>query len=507
MAQRKLTYLVTALLLLLSACSNEIRIGGDGDDPAVATLSYLRVSLRCPPSSAGNGTRSNPAGGEPGNGSETGLDNENRIDNFLLLFYRAAARSNAPAGTPIDKILYFDRAANEKDTTTLIAVDLPEGEYDLLVAANTGDLRPSFSGKTLGDIRDYLLTSAWTEDKGTCSRFVMTSDGHTGDRVTLCGNPENNPADATVEVERLAARIDYRTTQTAYPVADPDYGNARVSILGAAILNKMQAGSYFLKRVTDADTDGRLTAASPVEYLGDELPATGGPQQNYVVDPWSLRKTNIDASALYANYYTSFGNTPADWENVATSGIPAGDWLRLGYTMENTISREHQTDAYCTTVVFRARYTPQGFSEGQTFYVCNGRLYASREEAAKEGATYRMPVHEYPGGICYYTWRVRHSNDGNDTRQGIMEYAIVRNNIYRLKISGIDRLGGEVPFPAPDPEPTPPDEPEPGPEPDPGPGPDPDPGPDPEPEPGNNGINIEASVETWTKMDGDNIYL
>lgn len=265
----------------------------------------------------------------------------------------------------------------------------------------------------------------------------------------------------------------------------------------------MQAGSYFLKRVTDADTDGRLTAASPVEYLGDELPATGGPQQNYVVDPWSLRKTNIDASTLYANYYTSFGNTPADWENVATSGTPAGDWLRLGYTMENTISYEHQTDAYCTTVVFRARYIPQGFSEGQTFYVCNGRLYASREEAAKEGATYRMPVHEYPGGICYYTWRVRHSNDGNDTRQGIMEYAIVRNNIYRLKISGIDRLGGEVPFPAPDPEPTPPDEPEPGPDPDPDPGPDPEP----EPEPGNNGINIEASVETWTKMDGDNIYL
>ena len=92
MTQRKLTYLVTALLLLLSACSNEIRIGGDGDDPAVATLSYLRVSLRCPPSSTGNGTRSNPAGGETGNGSETGLDNENRIDNFLLLFYQAAAR-------------------------------------------------------------------------------------------------------------------------------------------------------------------------------------------------------------------------------------------------------------------------------------------------------------------------------------------------------------------------------------------------------------------------------
>lgn len=506
MTQLKLTYLAAILLLLFFACSNEIRVGDNDDSPVDATLSYLRLSLRCPQASTGNGTRSNPAGGEAGNGNETGQENESRIDNFLLLFYQAAERSNAPAATPIDKIMYFDRTMNDKETSTLIAVDLPEGEYDLLVATNTGDLRSSLRSKTLGDVRDHLLTTAWQEEKGVCSRFVMTSDGHTADRVTLCGNPKETPANATIEVERLAARIDYRTTQAVYAVTDPDYGAARVSILGAAILNKMTAGSYFLKRVTDADTDGRLSAATPVEYLGDEQPATGGAQQNYVIDPWSLRKTNIDASTLYNNYYTSFGNSPAGWDNVVAEGTPAGDWMRLGYTLENTVSREHQTNAYCTTVVFRARYTPQGISEGQTFYTCNGKLYTSHEEALKESRTYRMPVHEYPDGICYYTWRVRHSNDGDNVRQGIMEYAIVRNNIYRLKISDVYSLGGEVPFPSVDPEPTPPDEPDhPTPPDDPGPTPPDDP--DPDPEPGNKGIMIEASVETWTMMSGDNIYL
>ena len=264
MTQRNLTYLATALWLLLSACSNEIRVGGeDGDAPAVAILSYLQVSLRCPPASTESGSRANPAAGETGNGSETGSDNESRIDNFLLFFYRAEQRSNAPAGTTVDKILYFDRTTSEKDTAALIAVDLPEGEYDLLVAANTGDLRPSLRGKTLGDIRDRLLTSAWTDDKGICSRFVMTSDGHTPDRVTLCGNPADNPAKATVEVERLAARIDFRTTQAAYRITDPDYGTATVTLLGGAILNKMQAGSYFLKRVAPAGAAGRLIAGPP----------------------------------------------------------------------------------------------------------------------------------------------------------------------------------------------------------------------------------------------------
>lgn len=504
MLQHKLTYLAVILLLLLPACSNEIRISGDEIDTSpVATLSYLRLALRCPLTPATIAARSNPTGGEPGDGSETALDDEYRIDNFLLLFYRADKRCNAPAATPIDKVMYFDRETDGKDTTALVAVDLPAGEYDLLVAANTGDIRSSLQGKTLGGIRDFLLTSAWQEEKGVCSRFVMTSDGHTADRITLCGNPKEQPANVTVEMERLAARIDYRTTQTVYRITDPDYGAANVSILGGIILNKMKAGSYFLKRVAAADADGKLLPSTPVEYLGDELPAAGGAQQNYVVDPWSFVKTTTDASVLYDNYYTSFGNTPAAWEKVITESTPTSDWQRLGYTMENTVSREYQTNAYTTLVVFRARYTPEGFSEGQTFYVCNGKLYASREEAQKEGTSYKMPVHEYPGGICYYTWRVRHSNDGNDATQGIMEYAIVRNNIYRMRISGIYGLGGEVPFPGSDPTPTPPDKPDKPDEPD---EPDEPDIPDPEP-PSTAKIKIEVSVEPWVDMENTHIYL
>ena len=505
MIRKKPVYPAIVFLFILLACSNEIRISGDEiDSPPVATLSYLRLALRCPLALAT--IAAHPTGGDPGDGSETALDNEGRIDNFLLLFYRADERSNAPATTPIDKIMYFDRATDGKDTTTLVAVDLPTGEYDLLVATNTGDIRPSLQGKTLGGIRDFLITSAWQEEEGVYTRFVMTSDGRTADRVTLCGNPKEQPANITVEVERLAARIDYRTTQTDYRITDPDYGTACVSILGGIILNKMKAGSYFLKRVAAADAEGKLNASTPVEYLGNELPLEGGAQQNYVVDPWSFLKTTTDASKLYDNYYTSFGNTPTVWQKVMTEDSPSGDWRRLGYTMENTVSREYQTYAYTTLVVFRARYTPGGFSEGQTFYTCNGKLYASREEAAAAGNTYKMPVHEYPGGICYYTWRVRHSNDGNDATEGIMEYAIVRNNIYRLRISGIYGLGGEVPFPDSDPKPTPPDKPV---DPDQPVNPDdpdqPD-NPDPEP-PSTTQIKIEVSVEPWSETKDTHIYL
>ena len=50
----------------------------------------------------------------------------------------------------------------------------------------------------------------------------------------------------------------------------------------------------------------------------------------------------------------------------------------------------------------------------------------------------------YEDATCYYTWWVRHSND-NDDAKDIMEYAIVRNNIYKLTVESIYSLGSPVP--------------------------------------------------------------
>lgn len=54
-------------------------------------------------------------------------------------------------------------------------------------------------------------------------------------------------------------------------------------------------------------------------------------------------------------------------------------------------------------------------------------------------------VRTYEDATCYYTWWVRHANDGNDGTNGIMEYAIVRNNIYKLEVESVYSLGGDVP--------------------------------------------------------------
>ena len=504
----------------LFACSDN-PIGDDRTTAQDEADSYIRLTLACPGGSAS--TRANPTGGEAGDGEEPGEAYENRIDDLTLLFYQADAQSNAPATTPIQKIFYFDRSRMEGDNRTEpVAIDLPAGDYDLLAITNTGSgLRERLAGLTLGSVRDYLLTEAWQEDEDAYSRFVMTSDGHTADRVTLCGNTADNPADVTLVVERLAARIDYRAQASVFDVDDPLYGRAVASVTGATIINRLSAGSYLLKRVAEPDADEALTDASAVTYLGDELPVEGGVQRNYVVDPWSLVKTpgntsrnafnpdapgtgNQPAAALYDAYYTSFDGDADRWEAAVTPGDLIGDWRRIGYTLENTMSREAQLDAYRTMVVFAARYTPDGYTEGETFYRVRDRLFSSRTEAEAYAEETNGLVREYRDGICYYVWRVRHSNDDATGEAGIMEYAIVRNNIYRLLVTGFDGLGDEVPFPPEDPdEPTDPEDPEDPDEPD-----DPDPDePDPEPEPDPEHIQVTVSVEEWTTLPKEDIYL
>lgn len=48
-------------------------------------------------------------------------------------------------------------------------------------------------------------------------------------------------------------------------------------------------------------------------------------------------------------------------------------------------------------------------------------------------------------GFCYYTYWIKHNNDGDDKVFGPMEYAIVRNNIYQLTIRTIAGLGSDIP--------------------------------------------------------------
>lgn len=533
---------------LAAGCAQEdigtVPTGGGG----MSASSYVSFSFASP---QGAPTRSNPTGGETGDGLETGQANENAITSAVAFFYQGSGTDgvNSDGSTKIMAVATFNvgsytepgNGIDRTYTTTPQQVDLDDGTYNVLVVANPGADWWTGQSLTLADVRNHIQTTAWTASGSDYSDFVMTSAADA--TLTLNSNPESDPAKATVNVERMAARLDYKA-EASYTCTDPAYTGATVEITGAALVNNLTAGSYMLKRVAST-VDGVPT------YLGDET-ADAGVQTNYVLDPWTAVKTSdnnsftIDgevktAEDLYGEWFGNISQNPNDWADYVQPGIEVSDgaetWQRIGYTLENTTAAEEAGKRYSTGVVFKAKFNPQGvanYTEGETFFALGTHLFASMEDmmtyvygadfsqfddkidacdnwaavknfaaslldndpsgykaflqgqdeaqdlvqvkeslkwsaymlsncgySASLNETYKVEldqngivtrnalqsygVRTYEDATCYYTWWVRHSNDNNDETKGIMEYAIVRNNIYKLTVNSIYSLGNDVP--------------------------------------------------------------
>ncbi len=502
----------------------------EGDGASVS--SYVSLSFV---SSQSAPTRSNPTGGETGDGQEKGQANENEINSAVAFFYQGNNGVNSDGTTPIMavaafKVENYTEPGNGIDrtyTTIPQQVDLDNGTYNVLVVANPGADWWTGQSLTLADVRNHIQTTAWTVSESGYSDFVMTSAADA--TLTLNSNPESDPAKTTVDVERMAARLDYKA-DAPYNCTDPAYIGATVKITGAALVNNLTAGSYLLKRVAPT-VDGVPT------YLGNETADKNGVATNYVLDPWTTNKSKN----LYGTWFNSGSSDPNWWTGYVQPGTSVSDgaetWQRIGYTLENITTADAAGSDYSTGVVFKATFNPVGIAKytvGETFFALGSHLFASMEDmmtyvygadfsqfdakieacadwaavktfaaslldndpsgyksflqeqdeaqdlaqvkvslkwsaymlskcgySASLNGTYKVEldqngivtrnalqsygVRTYENATCYYTWWVRHSNDNNDETKGIMEYAIVRNNIYKLTVNSIYSLGGDVP--------------------------------------------------------------
>lgn len=533
---------------LAAGCAQEDIDTAPSGGGGMSASSYVSLSFASQQSTP---TRSNPTGGEQGDGQEKGQTNENEIKSAVAFFYQGSGTDgvNSSGTTPIMAVATFNvgsptepgNGIDRTYTTTPQQVDLDDGTYNVLVVANPGADWWTGQSLTLADVRNHIQTTAWTASGSDYSDFVMTSAADA--TLTLNSNPENDPAKAEVNVERMAARLDYKA-EASYTCTDPAYTGATVEITGAALVNNLTAGSYMLKRVAST-VDGVPT------YLGNETP-DAGVQTNYVLDPWTAVKTSDNNSFtiggevktvedLYGEWFGNISQDPNYWAGYVQPGtkvtVGTETWQRIGYTLENTTAAEEAGKRYSTGVVFKAKFNPQGvanYQGGATFFALGTHLFASMEDmmtyvygadfsqfddkidactdwtavknfaaslldndpsgykafllgqdeakdlaqvkeslkwsaymlsncgySASLNGTYKVEldqngivtrnalqsygVRTYEDATCYYTWWVRHSNDNNDETKGIMEYAIVRNNIYKLTVNSIYSLGNDVP--------------------------------------------------------------
>lgn len=540
--------LLGALLLtaMLTACgeSDDLQAG----QPATgAGKQYVSLTFTMPTREQ-TSRADKPTGGEDGDGYEQGQDNENTITDAVAFFFQNnGAGVNGDASTPV-RYMYFNEFNQYEDgdgkgidrtyTSKPVPTDL-YGAYNVLVVANPGkdDWWTSTTTLTLGTVRDKVLTQAWTESNGDYSNFLMSSAKDATIQISDANNTEATAANTEIKVERMAARVDYKTLNRYTIEEDEDYKGATVKIEGAILVNNLTGpGSYAMKRVS-ATTDGTPN------YLGDETLGAGGLPDNWVLDP----TTNNKATATFGvSWQDGNASDPNWWSRKTTTEKPITknneQWNILGYTLENITAPNETKHGYNTAVVFRAKFHPAtgsvtNYKDGATFFELGNKLYASMEDMMEDfsqprsisdmeeaidkcaswqevkdfvntlrdddpcgyklwlkeqidesktlddvkqsltwtsymknvcgySSTFTNDVYNvtiddgvestaailakygtrtYEDATCYYTWWIRHANDGDDKTNGVMEYAIVRNNIYELNVTKISSLGGYIP--------------------------------------------------------------
>lgn len=424
--------------------------------------------------------------GEESNGKRMGINSSEpeKIPVYTLEFDSDELYGGNNATNNYDAVYY-------SVTKEVSEIGLNIGQtYDVLVIVNPDLFKFSYDINTLKDLQNAALRDIIVDntDNGKKTyRFLMASatsefNADTGiNSVKIeATNTKNNPAVVYVDVERMAARVDCHIDNNGeYNVIGRN--GDKVELQSLIVVNKYIAnvdeygwylpnsGSYWFKRVTED-----LTTFSNIEYLGDEkILEMNGVAGNYVLGPMTLTPPEIiDTTDIFpydhSLYY--YKNNHSDWEDIwisttdllnrpLTSTHNNDTYHFLDYVQENILPVDVLNQAngmayYCTGIVFKAKYIPKGITtDDGTFYRYSGKFYSSLDEIKEatgnqnisEYTFSQLGITEYPNGICYYTYFIKHAEDGDDTKVSPMEYAIVRNNIYQVNVTGINDIGTVTP--------------------------------------------------------------
>ena len=416
---KTITLSLLALLLVMSFASCASDTTSDLPLPSKDMKAYLQVKVTVEGSGDTRASRAatEPQGGEEGNGREPGINKENEVNSLAVLLYESDKDDLSDDNAIIDYVYTFTNlnkvitsSGSDATYTTVpreIDASIVGKNYHVIVIANADDMTSRCKGKKISEVRDLQMSKVCTRDADITkfSNFIMSSKKDAKIDFTTEGS-ETDPYQVTVDIERLAARIDI------IPNADYDdtgkgyYYNVKdgTNVVGGFKLESvtptkvMTKGEYLIKRVSSDK------AVSAVTYFGLEAKDADNKATNYVVCPWTKNRTGLTLSN--AEGPTSLYNV----QKVASTKS-----YILDYVMENTTT--NNAEANSTGLIFKGKYY---------------------EETEWDKATTR-PTAGVTGTEKEYTYTLRHSDpSGSGTIADPMHFGVVRNNIYQVKVDGVE---------------------------------------------------------------------
>lgn len=431
--------LLTGLaVVLFSACNDEMK---DPIDNGGEVQGYLSLSISTPE------TRTRTAGGSEG--TDDGDPAESAISGVTVVLTDNAGiiKKVVPAGTT-----NFSGGKTDK-------FKVPVGTYRVYTLVNM-----PVSGITLtpeSNIQQVISVLNATEaTKGYFDgSFFMVNAKHNGttnagEAITISpSNDENNPATATVKVDRVAVKIVPETSTPTITDLTEDYGSiTTANITGYLLLNVN-------KQFNLVQAWGTANVHNPVVN-----PLASEALQTPLYDK--------DGGALVGSqYFHNIHEYTTVTKDAVTGDVTAIEDLMQGATLAEV----NGTPIYVTenrpTIYTYGANRPTSYEDEttgliyrvqtnlSTFYVYKNDLYTSI--AALEiaygvdpGDFVSVPVEElrakgikvYEDGVMYYTYFIRGTNNNaNHFYNSENYYGVFRNSVYKLTVNSIKNIGDDVP--------------------------------------------------------------
>ena len=426
-----ITLSLLALLLVMSFASCASDTASDSPLPSKDMKAYLQVKVTVEGSGDTRASRATtgPQGGEDGDGREPGINHENDVNSLTVLLYKSVKDDLSEADATIDYVYTFtgltastpSSGGNVTYSTGPREIDpvIVGKDYHVLVIANAGDMTSKCIGKKISEIRDMQMDKVCTrnDDIANFTDFVMSSKKDA--KIDFSGKSgsgtgtESDPYVVNVDIERLAARIDIIPNATFDGTSQGYYYNVMdgTNVIGGFKLESvtptkvMTSGEYLIKRVS---SDKAVTS---VTYYGEEeMNPTTKASTNYVVCPWTMNRTGLSLAA--AEGPTSLYHVK---KTTSTSTVVDEASYILDYVMENTTTDNAET--YSTGLIFKGKYY----------------------EPSEWDTANKQPTTGATGTEKEYTYTLRHSDpSGSGTTADPMHFGVVRNNIYQVKVDGVE---------------------------------------------------------------------
>ena len=386
--------------------------------PSKDMKAYLQVKVTVEGSGDTRASRAatGPQGGEDGDGREPGINKENDVNSLTVLLYKSDKDDLSDDNAIIDYVYTFTnltKATGSDATYTTVPKEIDaaivDKNYHVIVIANADDMTSRCKGKKISEVRDLQMLKVCTRDADITkfSNFIMSSKTDAMIDFTKEGS-ETDPYVVNVDIERLAARIDIIPNATYDDTDKGYYYNVMdgTNVVGGFKLESvtptkvMTSGEYLIKRVS-SDKD-----VSAVTYFGlEEMDATTKASTNYVVCPWTKDRTGLTLAEAEG---------PASLYNVKKTTVGEASYI-LDYVMENTTT--NNAEDYSTGLIFKGKYY----------------------EETEWDATKKQPKAGSTGTDKKYTYTLRHSDpSGSGTTADPMHFGVVRNNIYQVKVDGVE---------------------------------------------------------------------